>query len=136
MCEETYIGQEACGCVKMAVKDNPAHARDVAKAIAKVVRWGGKISRIPTQQVKEMDWVCPQHKMKLSSTQRRALHKLEALPPGQWKSSYSLGESLATLNSLRKRGLVTRKEVGGFRAIYNPSVGIEFRLAQPGLKED
>lgn len=60
--------------------------------------------------------------MKLTIAQERALSKLSA----EWKSSYCLQESLATLSVLCKRGLSeARHELG---SIVFPRTSILFRL--------
>ena len=59
---ETYIGVKPCGCLIMAIVDRPEHQKDVAKEVAKAIREGLKVSRVPTQQVRDMPWECPLHK--------------------------------------------------------------------------
>ncbi len=46
----------------MAMVDNPEHKRDVAREIAKGIRQGYSFQRISTQEVREMEWTCPEHK--------------------------------------------------------------------------
>lgn len=62
--------------------------------------------------------------MKLSPTQQRALSKLT----NEWQSVYELKESLPTLNALCQRGLAISYR-GGLGSLFNPRVGIAFRLA-------
>lgn len=57
----SYIALKDCGCLAMAMVDNPEHKRDVAKEIAKGIRQGYSFSRLTTQQVREMPWTCPEH---------------------------------------------------------------------------
>ena len=57
----TYVGIAPCGCLNMAVVDIP-EKREVAKAIAQAVRYGDRIERWPTQQVREYPWKCQEHK--------------------------------------------------------------------------
>jgi hypothetical protein len=55
----------------------------------------------------------------LSSTQQRALDKLKETPD-KWRSSYSLQESLSTLDSLARRGLINRRaELGSMAFPHN-----------------
>ncbi len=58
----TYVARAKCGCLKMAAVDNSEHKKDVAKEIAKAIRLGETVDRIPTAQVREMDWTCEAHK--------------------------------------------------------------------------
>ena len=60
----TYFALKACGCLAMAMVDNPEHKRDVAKEMGKGIRQGYSFQRVPTQQVREMPWTCPEHKEK------------------------------------------------------------------------
>ena len=59
---ETYIGVKPCGCLGMAVVDDPEHKKDMAREVAKSLRRGEKVSRVSAQQVRDMPWVCPEHK--------------------------------------------------------------------------
>ena len=58
----SYISKKPCGCLCMAVLDNPDHKRDVAKEIAKAIRLGETVERVPTETVRTMDWKCPEHR--------------------------------------------------------------------------
>ncbi len=60
----TYVARAACGCLKMAMVDNPERKRDTANAVAQAIRLGETVERIPTAQVREMDWTCEAHKKK------------------------------------------------------------------------
>lgn len=35
-----YIGVAQCGCTLSAIVDNPAHAKEVAKEIRAILKWG------------------------------------------------------------------------------------------------
>lgn len=48
-----YIGRRPCGCVGFAAVDEPAHASDNAKEVAKVIRAGWTIERQSVQWVRE-----------------------------------------------------------------------------------
>lgn len=56
-----YIGRADCGCIKLAIVDNPEHAKDTAKEIAKAIRQGYKIERVTCDYVRN-NWDCPEHK--------------------------------------------------------------------------
>ena len=58
---DAYIAQKACGCLTMAVVDIPEHKRDTAKEIAKAIRLGEVVTRVPTAQVRTMPWECAEH---------------------------------------------------------------------------
>jgi len=60
----SYIAKKPCGCLSMAIVDNPDHKRDTAREISKAVRLGETIERVPTETVRTMDWECPEHKHK------------------------------------------------------------------------
>ena len=64
--------------------------------------------------------------MKLSEAQQRALGKLT----GKWQNAYKLGESIATLGCLVRKGLADRKSGPG--ASWCPQVGISYRLKTGG----
>ena len=58
----SYIAKKPCGCLSMAIVDNPDHKKDVAKEISKAVRLGETVERVTTETVRTMDWKCPEHK--------------------------------------------------------------------------
>lgn len=58
----TYISQKPCGCLMMAIIDNPKHKKEVAKEVAKAIRLGETVTRVDTESVKTMDWKCAEHK--------------------------------------------------------------------------
>ena len=62
---ESYIGVKPCGCLGMAVVDDPEHKKDMARAVAKSLRRGEKVNRVSAQQVGDMPWVCPEHLKKV-----------------------------------------------------------------------
>ncbi|KKL78742.1 hypothetical protein LCGC14_2021750 [marine sediment metagenome] len=57
----SYVAFQSCGCLAMAMVDNPEHKRDVAREMAKGIRQGYSFHRLTTQQVREMPWVCLEH---------------------------------------------------------------------------
>lgn len=65
--------------------------------------------------------------MKLTDAQRRALAKFA---DGAWHSAYDVQASLATLNALRKRGLLQRQS--GLGALFSPRTSIEYRITPAG----
>ena len=58
----SYISTKPCGCLMLAIVDNPAHKKDTAKEIAKAVRLGETVQRVPSKQVCAMEWHCKDHK--------------------------------------------------------------------------
>ncbi len=59
----SYVALKDCGCLAIAMVDNPEHKRDVAREMAKGIRQGYSFHRLTTQQVREMEWDCPEHKV-------------------------------------------------------------------------
>ena len=64
---DTWISQKACGCLSMAIVNSPDRQKVVAKEVAKAIRLGETVTRVPTQQVREMEWKCPEHKARRDS---------------------------------------------------------------------
>lgn len=60
----SYISKKPCGCLSMAIVDNPDHKKDVAREIAKAIRLGETIERVTLESVRTMDWECPEHRRK------------------------------------------------------------------------
>ena len=58
----SYMSRQPCGCLGMAVVDNPDHKRDVAKEVAKAVRRGETVERVPTEDIRTTMWECPTHR--------------------------------------------------------------------------
>lgn len=72
-----YVGRRPCGCVGFAAIDEPAHARDNAKEVAKVIRAGWTIERQSVKWVRE-NWgpgcvVCNRKKVKAANVNQEAL---------------------------------------------------------------
>jgi len=68
---------------------------------------------------------------RLSPTQRRAYERLAALEAATsepWHCSYGLRESLSTLRSLVKRGLVEMRGDAALGSSWTPRTLIEFRI--------
>ena len=59
---DSYIGQKECGCLVMAVVNNPDHRREVAREVSRAIRGGLQVSIVPTEQVRTMAWECETHK--------------------------------------------------------------------------
>lgn len=54
-----YIARAACcGNVVVAVVDNPEHARDTAREVARCVREGLAVERVPVEQVRHETLGC------------------------------------------------------------------------------
>lgn len=70
--------------------------------------------------------------MKLSATQHRALLKLLAYNPSG-ASSYTLGESLSTMQSLVRRDLARKN--AGLGSIWSPQTAIEFFITGKGIEQ-
>lgn len=66
-----YVAKAHCGCLKMAVVDDPKHAADTAKEVAKAIKRGYSVSRVTCEEVRNMDWYCKEHKAKQGSLFRR-----------------------------------------------------------------
>ena len=52
MSEMCYIGVSACGCIRAATVDNPAHAKEVRKDVTSFMRYGDTIERMTSEQVR------------------------------------------------------------------------------------
>ena len=59
---ESYIAQKECGCLVMAVVNNPDHRREVAREVSRAIREGLQVSIVPSEQVRTMAWECETHK--------------------------------------------------------------------------
>lgn len=59
----SYVSRQPCGCLGVAVVDNPEHRRDVAKEVAKAIRCGEIVERVATDSVRTMGWWCPKHRL-------------------------------------------------------------------------
>ena len=62
-----YVGRRDCGCIVLAVVDNPEHKKTTAKEIAKGIRDGLKIERTTCQYVRDNMRKCP-HKQKVKES--------------------------------------------------------------------
>jgi hypothetical protein len=47
-----YIGRAPCGCIRFATVDEPRHAKDNAKEIAKVIKAGYTVERVTVEFVR------------------------------------------------------------------------------------
>lgn len=57
-----YVARcRGCGAVRMAVVDNPQHARDVAREVANAIRDGYYIERGSAGWVRQQSWECICH---------------------------------------------------------------------------
>jgi len=63
--------------------------------------------------------------VKLSETQQRALRKLRE--HGGWECSYSLSESMATLDALVKKGFARCRGYGKVGAMFSPQTVVEYK---------
>lgn len=64
---QTYIARKPCGCLSMAVVDMPQYAKATAREVAKAIRLGETVERVPTELVRTMAWKCAEHTTKMSS---------------------------------------------------------------------
>ena len=53
-----YIGREKCGCVTVAIVDNPEHKKATAKEVAKCIREGMTVELMPVEAVRELPFGC------------------------------------------------------------------------------
>ena len=53
----SYVGRAKCGCIQIAIVDNPEHIRDVAKEVGKAIRLGYHVERVTSSWVRE-HWQC------------------------------------------------------------------------------
>jgi hypothetical protein len=54
-----YVARKPCGCVVAATVDEPRHAKDVAKSIAKWVRAGDAVERMTVGEARALPWGHP-----------------------------------------------------------------------------
>lgn len=52
MTDCAYIGRKACGCITLAVVDNPNHTKDTARSIAAAIRRGLTVERVTVEYVR------------------------------------------------------------------------------------
>ncbi len=57
----SYVAKKACGCMTLAVVDCPGKSRDWAGDIARAIRLGDAVNRIPSEQVRQTPWKCKEH---------------------------------------------------------------------------
>jgi len=57
----SYIAKKPCGCVTMAIVDNPDHKNEVAREISQAVRQGETVERVTSESVRTMVWDCSKH---------------------------------------------------------------------------
>ncbi len=67
---DTYIALLPCGCLGLAIVDEPELQMEIAKDIGKAIRQGLKVSRVSTQSVREMEWTCKQHRKQAQTAQK------------------------------------------------------------------
>lgn len=56
-----YVGIKSCGCLGAAIVDNPNRKRDVAREVAKCIRAGLALEKLPIETVRSMPWTCRAH---------------------------------------------------------------------------
>ena len=59
---QTYIGKRLCGCLVMAIVNNPEDKKDVAREVAKAIREGLSVYLVSSELVRTMPWKCETHK--------------------------------------------------------------------------
>jgi len=66
MRRDCYISKKLCGCIVLAVFDNPEHRADTAKEVAKSIRRGEIVERVTADYVQK-HWLCPKHQAEETS---------------------------------------------------------------------
>lgn len=56
-----YIGRATCGCLRMAVVDDPAHKQRTAREVARSVKLGETVERVTCEYVRTTAWRCADH---------------------------------------------------------------------------
>ena len=107
-----YIAKKPCGCIFMAVVDNPEHRRDTAKEVAKSIRRGGIIERVTTDYVTK-HWLCPKHQTE--ATSKEVLDRLaDKTTPQSCRFSKcrynSIPPGIGSQECVGCEGLITRHE--------------------------
>lgn len=59
---KTHVFFKPCGCLAYAILNVPQQFKALAQAQRYAERHGEIYKLMETQAVREMDWVCPQHK--------------------------------------------------------------------------
>ena len=52
----SYITKKPCGCLSMAIVDNPDHKHDVAREIGEAILQGETVERVTSESVRTMDF--------------------------------------------------------------------------------
>jgi hypothetical protein len=63
---KTHIFLKSCGCLSCAIVDVPEMYKELAKAFRYAANHNETYKLVPTQQVRDMDWKCAEHKTKKS----------------------------------------------------------------------
>lgn len=71
----SYISRQPCGCLTVAIVDNPEHRRDVAKEVAKAIRNGEVVERVTSESVRKIDWYCPKHRLERALDNAAGKHR-------------------------------------------------------------
>lgn len=58
----THIFLKPCGCLACAIVDKPEMLPEIGRAFRYSLKHGETYQKVPTQQVREMDWKCKDHK--------------------------------------------------------------------------
>ena len=58
MSDMAYIARRPCGCIVIAIVDEPRHAKDTAKDVAKAIRQGYAVERVTIEVVRAGPWEC------------------------------------------------------------------------------
>jgi hypothetical protein len=56
-----YVGRAPCGCIRMAVVDDPQHKQRTAREIAKAIKAGETVERVTCEYVRTTSWRCDAH---------------------------------------------------------------------------
>mgnify|MGYP001566260858 CR=1 FL=1 len=51
--EFAYVGIKPCGCMVFAMVDTPGREKDIAKEVARCIRDGLKVERLPVERVRQ-----------------------------------------------------------------------------------
>lgn len=65
----TYVAKKPCGCIAMVAADKPHVMADAADDLARCMKEGMAVKRIPTTEVRTMPWWCRKHGDERSITQ-------------------------------------------------------------------
>jgi hypothetical protein len=59
-----YLATKECGCLTLAICDEPHLKKEIAKEVARALRAGDKVARVTCEYVRSYPWKCETHKQK------------------------------------------------------------------------